>query len=114
MGAGGDVDRDFQQVKGHGGAVALGQDETCTNPSCGTNGAEEIGRAGALVMGCDGPCSTLGPAPRDFVLLPDPGLVLPLDFYRGAVWPGPADRCDLCQLGGEVFLKAAAASGSWA
>jgi hypothetical protein len=31
------------------------------------------------------------------------------DFYRGAVWQGRADRCELV---GEVFLKAAAASGS--
>ena len=45
VGTWGDVDREFQQVKGHGGLVALGQDETCTNLSRGTNGAEEIGRA---------------------------------------------------------------------
>lgn len=111
MGAWGDVGGDFPQMKVHGGAVADGQDETGTNPSGRTNGTEEIGRAGALVVGCDGPCSTLGPAACDFVLLPDPGLVLPPDLYRGAVWQDPADRCELA---GKVFLKAATALGSWA
>ncbi len=109
MGAWGDVDRDFLQMKVHGGAVALGQDETGTNPSGGANSTEEIGREGALVVGCDGPCSTLGPAACNLVLLPDPSLVLPPDLYRGAVWQDPADRCELV---GKVFLKAAAASGS--
>jgi hypothetical protein len=43
MGAWGGVGRDFLQMKAHGCAVALGQDETGTNPSRRTNGAEEIG-----------------------------------------------------------------------
>ena len=65
-----------------------------------TYGAEEIGRAGALIMGCDRPCSTLGPAACGLVLLPDPRLFLPPDLYCGAFWQNRPDRRDLA---GEFF-----------
>jgi hypothetical protein len=35
-------------------------------------------------VGCGGPRSSLGPSPRDLVLLTDPSLVLEPDFYRFA------------------------------
>ena len=111
MGAWDDVGRDFLQVKGRGSAVALGQDEAGADASRGTDGAEDVGRAGPLIVRRRWPCPPLGPAARDLVLLTDPGLVLPPDLYRGALWQGPADRCHLV---GEIFLNAAAASGSCA
>lgn len=42
---------------------------------CRANGAEDVGRGGALVRRCRGPRATLGPAPRDLVLLADACLV---------------------------------------
>ena len=98
-------------MKVHYCAVADGQDETSADPARGANGAEEKGRAEALIMGRGRACSALGPSARDLVLLPDPGLVLLPDLYRGAARNGRLYRRD---LDGKVFLNATAASGSWA
>jgi hypothetical protein len=95
----------------HGLAVAGGQDEPGAFPLGRTNSAEDIGGCGLLIARRRGACPTLGPAAGDFVLLPDAGFVLPPDFYRlvASLFCGR-----LFQEGGEVFLKAVAASASCA
>ena len=60
---------------------------------------------------CRGTGAALGPPAGDLVLLPDAGLVLEPDLY---VLAARLLGCDRRQLGGEVFLKAAMASASWA
>ena len=96
-------------MEGHGLGVAAGQDEAGALCLLGADGAEDVGRLGALIERRAGPGAALGPPARDLVLLSDAGLVLEPDLYVLAV-------CllgrDLGQFGGEVFLKAAAASGS--
>jgi len=61
--------------------VATGQDETRADASGRTDGAEDVGRAGALIPGRRGTGSAFRPTPRDFVLLADPGFVLEPNFY---------------------------------
>ena len=60
----------------HGLGVAAGQDEGCPDAALGTDGAEDIGRLGALVLGGPGPGAAFRPAPGDLVLLADPRFVL--------------------------------------
>ncbi len=43
---------DFLQVEGHGLGVAPGQDQARALALLGADGAEDVGRAGALIMGC--------------------------------------------------------------
>ncbi len=62
-------------------------------------------------MGRAGPGTAPGPSAGDLVLLADPSLILKPDLYILALC---LLGCDLRQLGGEVFLKAAMASVSWA
>ena len=70
----------------------------------GTDGAEDVGRAGALILGCGRPRAALGPASRDLVLLADPGFVGEPDLYVGRV----------CQHAGETLLKSSIAPSAWA
>ena len=78
----------------------------------GAHGAEDVGRGGALIRRCRRPRATLGPAPRDLVLLADACLVGEPDLY--------ALRCDALllrnrvQAGGEAFLKSSIAPSAWA
>jgi len=111
VGARPDLGGDLIEVPLHGQGVAARQDEGCADTALGADGAEDVGGLGALVMGRRGARPPLGPTPRDLVLLPDPGLVLPPDLYVGS-WRqlGPDRR----QLGGEIFLKSSTASPFWA
>ena len=111
MGSGCDGGGDFTEVEGHGSGVAFGQDQGRADAPGRTDGAEDIGRAGALVSGCRGARSALRPAPGDLVLLADPGFVLEPDLYRCCWWEAIAD---FRHAGGEVFLNAIIASGSCA
>ncbi len=86
----------------HGLGVATGQDEAGANAARRADGAEDVGRLGALIAGRAGPGSPLRPAPRDLVLLADPGFILPPQFYLGA---GRQLGADLCQRGGQAFLN---------
>ena len=95
----------------HGLGVAARQNETGTDPAFGADSAEDVGRLGALVMGCLRPRATLRPAARDLVLLTDARFVLPPNLYRGASTDCRADRR---QLGGEGFLKSSSANSFWA
>ena len=90
----------------HGGTVAERQDQAGALAFLRADSAEDIGRAGALIMGCVGPRTAPGPSPRDLVLLTDTGFILEPDLYRCA--RSLAAR-DVCHEGGEVFLNASRA-----
>ena len=75
------------------------------------DGAEDVGRAGALIAWRGRARAAAGPSAGDLVLLSDPGFVLEPDLYGLA--RGLARR-DRRQIGGEFFLNAVAASASWA
>lgn len=111
MSGGSDLRGDLVEMPLHGLGVTAGQDESGTDTALGANGAEDIGRLGALVVRRDRTGSPFGPAPGDLVLLADPGFILPPQFYLGSGRQGGSDRC---QLAGEVFLKASRASTFWA
>ena len=103
--------RDFGQVQRHRGGIAARQDEAGPGSLGRADGAEDVGRAGPLIVRRRGPCPAPRPSPGDLVLLSDPGLVLKPDFYRLA---GRVALGDLAQARGEVFLNAARAAASWA
>ncbi len=87
-------------------AVELQNGRTRAAPFLWADGAEDMGRAGALVVRCAGPGATPGPTAGDLVLLADPGLILEPDLYpcaRGVV------ARDLPHEGGEFFLNASTA-----
>ena len=105
--AGRNLGGDFVEMQLHGLGVAARQDEAGTDAALGADGAEDIGRLGALVVGRTGSCSAPGPPPRDPVLLPYPGFILPPDLYLGADRECRADRR---QFGRECFLKSSSAS----
>ena len=91
----------------HGLGIAARQDEGGADAAFGTDGAEDIGRLGALIERRPGPGSAPRPAPGNLVFLADPGFVLPPQFYVGIGWEHGADRR---QRGPEVFLKSSTAS----
>jgi hypothetical protein len=107
MGPGPDGRGDFRQVECHGLGVAARQHQAGTLALPGANGAEDVGRAGALIARRSRPGAALGPPAGDLVLLPDARLVLEPDLYVLAL---RLVGGDLRQLGGEVFLNAAMAS----
>src|SRR3954454_18820627 len=102
--AGRDLGRDL--------GVAAGQDERGAFAVMWADGPEDVGRGGALIVRVGWPCPTSGPAPRDLVLLADPGLVGEPELY---VVEGDALLArDLRQAGWEGFLKASIAPPAWA
>src|SRR3954447_18707421 len=110
--AGRDLGRNLGQVQGHRLGVASWKDERRALSIVWADGSEDIGGGGALVVRSRGPCPASGPAPRDFVLLADPGLVGEPDLYVVAIEPLLAR--DLRQAGWERFLKASIAPLAWA
>ena len=103
--------RDFRQVERHGLGVAARQHQARALAFLGADGAEEVGRAGALIARRAWPGAAPGPPAGDLVLLPDARFVLEPELYVFAL---RLLGCDLRQLGGEVFLNAPMASASWA
>ena len=95
----------------HGLGIAARQDEGGTDPTCRTDGAKYVGRLGALVLRRPGPGAAFRPASCNLVLLTDPGLVLPPEFYFGVGWEF---ILDFRHTGGEVFLKSASSNSFWA
>ena len=107
MGARCDLGRDFAQMPLHGLSVAAGQDEGGTDTAIGTDGTEDVGRLGSLVMGHPGPATPRRPSAGDLVFLPDTSFILPPQLYRDAVGELCSDRV---QRGREVFLKSSITS----
>src|SRR5260370_26714826 len=77
--------RDLGQMQVHRRDVAAGQDESRALAILGADGAEHIGRGGALIVRRGGSRTTPGPAAGDLVLLSDPGLLGQPDLHRGPV-----------------------------
>ena len=104
VGSGRDVPADFGEVKLHCLAIAARHDQGCAFAAVRTDGAEYPGGGPAQVSRCNWPRPAPGPATGDLCFLPDPGLILPPQFYCGVVWQALPD---LRQTDGEVFLKSA-------
>lgn len=111
VGARFDGPRDLLQVEAHSFAIAARQHQARPFALFGADGAEDIGRVGALIMRCAWPGAAFGPPAGDLVFLADASLILEPDFYGLAL---SLSGGNLCQLGGEFFLNAAMASASWA
>ncbi len=93
--------RDFIEMPLHGLGVAAWKDKAGADTALGTDGAKDIGRFRALVLGRRGPAATPRPAPREFGFLTDPGLALPPNFNGGI---GRELGSDRFQRGAEVFF----------
>jgi len=103
---------DFREMQVHRLGVASRQDQRRALAILWADGAEDIGRSGALIAGSARARAALGPPARDLVFLADARLVLKPNFYRFDV-----DRLfprDFVQARGEVFLKSSIASSAWA
>src|SRR3982750_895476 len=89
---------------------ATGHDQSRAFAQRRADRPEDVGGFGALVLRGCGSCAAARPSPSDGVLLTYTSLIRKPDFHRLAA------GClrDFCQTGGEVFLKTAAACGSWA
>ncbi len=111
MGVRGDGARYLFEMKCHGSAVAERQDQARALAFLRADGPEDIGRAGALIVGCAGPGAAPGPSPCDLVLLADTGFILEPDLYPCA---RRLPARDVLHEGGELFLNASAANSSCA
>ena len=112
MASSGDVGGDGGQVQVHRRGVAAGQDQPDRLALVRADGAEDVGRGGALVERCGRPGSSPRPAAGDLVLLADPGFVAePYLYVAGCDALVLRDRC---QAGGEAFLKASIAPAACA
>jgi hypothetical protein len=74
--------RELGQMRVHRRDVAAGQDKGCALAVLGADGAEDIGRGGALIVRRGG--ARTWPS-ADLVLLSDTGLVGKPDLYRGRI-----------------------------
>ena len=81
--------RDFIQMPLHGLGVAVGQNEGRADATLWTDGAKDIDRLRALVLGRPGSGSPWCPTPGDLVFLTDPCFVLPPQLYLGIPGCGP-------------------------
>ncbi len=107
MTAGGNVVGDRREVQVHRRRIAPGQDQPDGLAFPWTDGAEDIGRDGALVRWRRGTAATPGPAAGDLVLLSDPGFVAEPDLYAAGIDATPVR--DRRQWRRPVFLKASTA-----
>ena len=107
-----DLGGDFSQVQVHRLDIADRQDKPCAFAFFGADGAEDVGRSGALVVWGRGPCAALGPAPRDLVLLADAGFIGEPDLYGSRLDAFLAR--DFVKERGEVFLYSSIAPSAWA
>ena len=98
---------DLLEVQRHRLGVAGREDETGRLAERGTDGAEDIGRGGSLILQGKRPRAAFCPASRDLVLLTDAGFVLEPDLERLA-----AGRGDRRQDFRDFFLKASTAASS--
>ena len=103
---------DFGQMQVHRRDTADGKNERGAFSLLGADGAEDIGRGGALIVWRAGPCAAPCPAPRGLVLLPDARFVGEPDLYRGRI--DVLFARDFLQAGGELFLKSSIAPSAWA
>ena len=103
---------DLDEMQVHRLGIAGGQDQGSALALLRADGAEDVGRGGALIAGSARACAALGPSARDLVLLADARLVLEPNLYGLDI-----DRLfvrDFVQARGEVFLKSSIAPAAWA
>ena len=103
---------DLGEMQAHRLGVAVRQHQCGTLALAGADGAEDVGRRGALIMRRAGPTAAPGPAAGDLVLLADTGFVGEPDFYIGRC--DVLRRGDFFQAGGETFLKSSTAPSACA
>src|SRR3954464_4458623 len=89
-------------MQAHGLRVASGQDQGCALALLRADCSEVVDRTRPLIVRGAGPGASSGPAARDLVLLAHARLVLPPQFYGGALREARPDRL---QGGREVFFK---------
>ena len=107
MGAWRDVERDLFEMHAHRLAVAARHDDASSLALGRTDRTEDPCRGTPLIAGSRRTRATLGPAPGELGLLPDPGFILPPQLYGCSLREAFAD---LRQTGGEAFLKMAMSS----
>src|SRR5579875_1596935 len=107
-----DPGRDLDQVQGHRLCIAPRQHQPSRLALDRADRTEDVGGRGPLVLRCAGPRAALGPAPGNFVLLPNPGLVSEPHLYVAGIEALRAGDC--CHRGAKAFLKAATAPSAWA
>ena len=103
---------DLGEMKVHRLCVAGGQDQSCSFALFWADGAEDVGRSGALIAWRTGACAAFGPTACDLVFLADTRLVLEPDFYLTRI--DPIFARNFVQTGREVFLKSSIAPAAWA
>ena len=101
---------DLEKMRLHRLCIAERHDEAGALALSRADRPEEIRPGGALVVRRPWPGAAPRPSPGELVLLADAGLVLPPELYALAGMRG----ADFRQALRETFLKASAASGSWA
>jgi len=67
-------------MQGHRLGVARGQNQPGTLAFGRADGSEDVGGLRTLIVRCDRPRAAPRPAPRDLVLLADPGLISEPEF----------------------------------
>ena len=107
-----DLGGDLGEMQAHRLGVAVRQHQCGTLALAGADGAEDVGRRGALIVRCTGTTAAPGPTTGDLVLLTDPGFVGEPDFYVGTC--DVLCRGDFLQAGGKVFLNASIAPSACA
>ena len=103
---------DFREMQVHRLGVASRQDQRRALAILWADGAEDIGRGGALIAGSARARAALGPPARDLIFLADARLVGEPDLYRARIDAFLAR--DFVQAPREFFLKFSIAPLAWA
>lgn len=107
-----DSSADFDEEQIHRVGVAGRENKRRALAVLWTDGAEYVGRGGALIVGRARPRPAFGPSARDLVFLADARLVLEPDFYF--VGGDALLARDFFQTSWETFLKSSIAPSAWA
>lgn len=108
----GDVGRDGGEVQVHRRGVAPRQDQPDRLAFLWADGAEDVGRGGALVDRSGRSAASPCPGAGDLGLLADPGFVAKPNLYVAGC--DALVLRDRVQTGGETFLKASIAPAACA
>ena len=103
---------DLEEMQVHRFGIAGRQDQGRALAIFRADGAEDVGRGGALVTWRAGTRAAPGPAASNLVFLADPRFVGEPDFYLLAV--DCLLVCDGIQARSEAFLKSSIAPAGWA
>ncbi len=101
VGAWGNGSADHGEMLLHRVGIAVGHDEAGALALCRTDGAEDVGPLGALIVRCPRARATLGPSAGELVRLTYSGFVLPPQLNLEVFCEL---RADLSQPGGGAFF----------